>query len=170
MLYHDSYSVHQKAIEEREERLRRAGRTVPAYMQFMQNIKSIERSTGFTRMQRCRDALSSLDTTKWRRSYHQSLFHEDFLRACTRIFWKTEPDGQFARDHRYILEYNGWDHLDQEMLVSTPRRFGKTISISMFAAALMFSCPAVEISIYSTCEIFLLLSLQIESSLFLSVY
>ena len=31
-------------------------------------------------------------------------------------------------------------------------RFGKTISVSMFAAALMFSCAACEVSIYSTCK------------------
>jgi ubiquitin C-terminal hydrolase len=31
-------------------------------------------------------------------------------------------------------------------------RFGKTISVSMFAAALMFSCAGCEVSIYSTCK------------------
>ncbi len=31
-------------------------------------------------------------------------------------------------------------------------RFGKTISVSMFAAALLYSAPSVEISIYSTCK------------------
>lgn len=38
------------------------------------------------------------------------------------------------------------------MLISTPRRFGKTISVSMFAAAMLFAAPTVEISIYSTCK------------------
>lgn len=33
----------------------------------------------FLRMQSCRDALSKLDTLGWARSYHQRLFHEDFL-------------------------------------------------------------------------------------------
>jgi hypothetical protein len=31
-------------------------------------------------------------------------------------------------------------------------RFGKTISVSMFAAALMFACAGCEVSIYSTCK------------------
>ena len=31
-------------------------------------------------------------------------------------------------------------------------RFGKTISVSMFAAALLYSARGVEISIYSTCK------------------
>jgi len=47
---------------------------------------------------------------------------------------------------------NGWEHLAQEVLISTPRRFGKTISVSMFAAAMMWGAPSVEISIYSTCK------------------
>ena len=36
--------------------------------------------------------------------------------------------------------------------ISTPRRFGKTISVSQFAAAMLFAAPQVEISIYSTCK------------------
>ena len=42
--------------------------------------------------------------------------------------------------------------MPQEILVSTPRRFGKTISVSMFAAAMIFACPNMELSIYSTCK------------------
>ena len=33
-----------------------------------------------------------------------------------------------------------------------PFRFGKTISVSMFAAALIYSAKGVELSIYSTCK------------------
>jgi len=32
------------------------------------------------------------------------------------------------------------------------RRFGKTISVSMFAAAMLYSSPNLEMSIYSTCK------------------
>jgi hypothetical protein len=81
------------------------------------------------------------------------MFHDNFIRACARIFWKREPHGVFAKDHQRILEVNGWDHLSQEVLVSTPRRFGKTISVSMFAAAMLYSCPNLEMSIYSTCKV-----------------
>jgi len=35
--------------------------------------------TPFDRMQHCRDSLNYLDTCGWKRSYHQRLFHEDFL-------------------------------------------------------------------------------------------
>ena len=108
--------------------------------------------TPFDRMDDCRKALEHLDNCGWNRSFHQRLFHEDFLKACTRIFWKLEPEGSFAKDHQKVLIENNWEHLAQEVLISTPRRFGKTISVSMFAAAMLFSAPSVELSIYSTCK------------------
>ena len=79
-------------------------------------------SSGFDRMAKCRKALEALDGCGWQRSYHQRLFHDTFIRACSRVFWKTEKPGQFARDHQRILQFNGWEHLSQEILVSTPRR------------------------------------------------
>jgi len=107
---------------------------------------------GIFHMKRMREALAALDRAGWKRSYHQRQFHQDFLRACTRVFFKTEPPGSFERAHKRVLQLNGWDHLPQEILISTPRRFGKTISVSLFCAALLFACPAVECSIYSTCK------------------
>lgn len=119
---------------------------------------------GFERMRQCRLALDALDVAGWKRSYHQRLFHEAYIAACARPFWKLDPpgavcrghvyvrmfqlhrlkclfeSGSFARAHQKILDLNNWDNLAQEILISTPRRFGKTISVSMFAAALMFSC------------------------------
>lgn len=79
---------------------------------------------GFTRMQACRRALDSLDRRGWLRSFHQRMFHDCFIRACARIFWKNDAIGSFAKNHQRILEVNGWDHLSQEVLVSTPRRSG----------------------------------------------
>jgi len=121
-------------------------------MMHMQERTDKRKQTGFSRMQECRDALILLDDRGWKRSYHQRLFHDDFLKACTRIFWKLEAPGTFERQHCDILRRNNWEHLQQEILISTPRRFGKTISVSMFAAAMLFSAPNVEISIYSTCK------------------
>ena len=116
------------------------------------SIKSTTSVTPMDRMTHCRKALERLDVAGWKRSYHQRLFHDDFLKACTRTFWKTEPPGSFARDHGKVLEMNSWEHLAAEVLISTPRRFGKTISVSMFAAGIMFAAPSVELSIYSTCK------------------
>ena len=108
--------------------------------------------SGIQRIQNCRRALDALDRRGWNRSFHQRQFHEEYLKSCARIFFKRDPPGSFARYHNRVLEVNGWDSTPQEILVSTPRRFGKTISVSMFAAAMVFSCPNMELSIYSTCK------------------
>jgi hypothetical protein len=42
--------------------------------------------------------------------------------------------------------------LTQFLTVLILLRFGKTISVSMFAAAMLFSTPGLELSIYSTCK------------------
>jgi hypothetical protein len=89
---------------------------------FLHGFTTDKASNGFKRMQLCRDALEAIDRRGYQRSFHQRLFHDNFIRACARIFWKMEPPGTFARNHQKILEVNGWDNLSQEILVSTPRR------------------------------------------------
>ena len=91
-----------------------------------------------------REALEALDRQGWQRSFHQRLFHDYFIRACARIFWKTEPPGSFARDHQKILEMNGWDHLSQEILVSTPRRFGCLSFLCVDCTSIAFLAEASE--------------------------
>ena len=107
---------------------------------------------GFTRIERLRRGLVALDRGGWERSYHQRLFHESFLNAVVRILFKTDPPGFFSQSYPRLLEMNAWSSINQEILVSTPRRFGKTISVCLFVAALLYACPSLEISIYSTCK------------------
>lgn len=118
----------------------------------MRGYAQMYNMNGFRRMQLCRQALDALDRRGWSRSFHQRLFHEEYLKSCTRVFFKRDGPGAFSRAHNRILELNSWDSTPQEILVSTPRRFGKTISVSMFAAAMLFACPNMELSIYSTCK------------------
>ena len=152
MLYQKWYLAYETMINQRQNMQRRSTALISALDSFIQEQSQEERSSGFKRMEKCRQALEAIDRQGWKRSFHQRQFHEDFIRASARVFWRTEPAGQFERDHQYILEHNGWDSLHQEILVSTPRRFGKTISVSMFAAAMIYSAPKVEVSIYSTCK------------------
>jgi len=124
-----------------------------ALQRHMSSFKIVEQGmNGFKRMQQCRKALEALDRRGWDRSFHQRLFHEEYLKSCARIFFKRDGPGAFANAHNRLLEVNSWESTPQEILVSTPRRFGKTISVSMFAAAMMFACPSMELSIYSTCK------------------
>ena len=87
-------------------------------------------SNGFERMRQCRLALEALDVSGWKRSYHQRMFHDAYIAACARPFWKLDPPGAFARAHQKILDINNWDNLAQEILISTPRRFGNMIIVN----------------------------------------
>lgn len=146
--YHDIFLLHANIqnIEDKKNSVRFT-RAIDRY-----KTSVIAGKNGFDRLETCRRALNALDRQGWERSFHQRMFHDYFLRACAKIFWKTEKPGEFNRCHEKILENNGWDSLRQEVLVSTPRRFGKTISVSMFAAAMLYSAPKLEMSIYSTCK------------------
>ena len=147
---YEAYDAVQR--ERRAALLQRQRPRNPLQAYLAQNGGASGKKDGFARMQDCRRALEALDGLGWQRSFHQRLFHDNFIRSCTRVFFKTEPPGAFARAHQAVLDLNGWDTLAQEILISTPRRFGKTISVSMFAAALLYSAKSVELSIYSTCK------------------
>jgi hypothetical protein len=146
------YEAFDKVQGERARAEDEKGRPQNALQAFLQRNTAGGAKDGFARIQECRVALDTMDRMGWQRSFHQRMFHDNFIRACARIFFKTDGAGAFARAHQSILDLNGWDNLSQEVLISTPRRFGKTISVSMFAAALVFSARSVEISIYSTCK------------------
>ena len=151
-LLSEYFLSYDKVTQERNEEALRKGVRRTALENCMRITSKLE-CNGFQRIQKCRHGLEALDRRGWQRSFHQRMFHDNFIRSCARIFWKREPHGTFARDHQRILEVHGWDNLSQEVLVSTPRRFGKTISVSMFAAAMLYSCPNLEMSIYSTCKV-----------------
>jgi len=116
--YYNAYDemIQNKELEFLEQTTRRT--TLDKYI----SVSKGERFNGFQLMDKCRHALDAIDRRGWQRSFHQRMFHDNFIRACSRIFWKREADGSFAKNHQKILEINGWDHISQEILVSTPRR------------------------------------------------
>jgi hypothetical protein len=58
--------------------------------------------TPFERMQHCRDALEFLDTKGWNRSFHQRLFHEDFL-VCVCVGHKEKSEFGYYSGARSLL-------------------------------------------------------------------
>ena len=119
-----------------------------ALQAYLHSTKEAKTGSGFQRIQKCREALEALDRQGWQRSFHQRLFHDHFIRACARIFWKTEKPGSFARDHQKILEMNGWDHLSQEVLVSTPRRCLSLLCPVFLNACLAESLKLLPLGVY----------------------
>jgi hypothetical protein len=150
--WNSAYSDLAKKRNEEQLKKDQKRRKMSSLQRHLQMHRVDHKLDGFDRIERCREALCALDNSGWKRSFHQRAFHESYIRACARVFFKTDPPAHFEKNQQRLLELNNWAHISQEVLVSTPRRFGKTISISMFAAALIVSAPAIECSIYSTCK------------------
>lgn len=141
MVYEDVYdaynAIEKQLVEERKRQVQQASEEaneqrldeLPALQSMMmlmkqkrqRNESSVSSSIsagpatvdGFYRMNQCRKALDALDMAGWKRSYHQRMFHEAYLAACARPFWKLDPPGSFARAHQKILDVNGWESLAQ---------------------------------------------------------
>ena len=56
-----------------------AGDAVSSLLSAGSSSNSTSKVSPIARMQACRDALTRLDGLGWNRSFHQLLFHEDFL-------------------------------------------------------------------------------------------
>lgn len=77
---------------------------------------------GDSRLRTLRTLLSRVDANGFQRSRHQIQFHGAFFRACCRVLYRED----FAVKKASILEKNEWVSAPSEVLISTPRRFGKT--------------------------------------------
>jgi hypothetical protein len=69
------------------------------------------------------------------RSPSQKDFHLQFLYACLPHIYGTVD---FENHRERILKEHNLEDLDYEILVCTPRRWGKTVSVSMWCAALLY--------------------------------
>ena len=75
---------------------------------------------GDVHLRTVRALLTQIDRLGYERSLHQVEFHDSFLRACARIFYRTD----WLLKQPQILLNNGWKKSNSEVLISTPRRFG----------------------------------------------
>lgn len=83
---------------------------------------------------------------KYLRSKGQRTFHKAFIGACLRKIFGTDI---YRNLSRLLVEYD-LDELRSDVIICTPRRFGKTMSVALFVAAYILTQPDAEISIFST--------------------
>ncbi len=84
---------------------------------------------------------------KLQRSEMQIQMHHLFLKCCAHIIYGADT---VAKYQQIIKKKWGWDDLKQEHIIITPRRFGKSYGVAMFACALALCKPGIEITIFST--------------------
>ena len=85
---------------------------------------------GDRRLRTMRTLLAIVDDRGFERSSQQVEFHEAFINAASRILYRED----WALSKPDILKANGWDKSHSEVLISTPRRFGKTFRCARRAA------------------------------------
>ena len=91
--------------------------------------------------------MQRVDEKYMRRSLGQRDFHNHFLVACLP---HVVGESAWSKHRHYYLSLFDEDAYKAEVLVTTPRRFGKTTAVAMFVAALMCCCPRMWVSIFST--------------------
>jgi len=68
--------------------------------------------------------LAMIDDRGFARSPQQCQFHDAFIRASSRVIYRQD----WSKSKPMIMEHNDWKDCPSQILVSTPRRFGKTFS------------------------------------------
>ena len=101
-------------------------------------------SKGWRRLTTIRKALDNFKP--FQRTRMQKRFHNAFLQATAMHLFREDTDVDLAR----VMKLNKWQHLKQQCLCMTPRRFGKTMSVGMFCASYIYSVENCEVAIFST--------------------
>lgn len=89
--------------------------------------------------------LSRFEVDTRARSADQVRMHEFFLAACSRNIYGSAYDMHQLE----ILEYNHWETLTPYVAVSTPRRWGKSVALSLLIAAYMMNVPNCVLLIFA---------------------
>jgi len=88
----------------------------------------------------------NLDSFGVVRSKDQKRFHNEMIRAVLPQIYKTDLEANLER----LLSENSWVDIQQQLMIVTPRRWGKTWSVGMFVAAFADAVVGTEQSIFST--------------------
>ena len=129
-----------------------------------------DRWRGCTALRTLRTLLKKIDEKGFERSPHQLRFHSAFERCTARIIYRDS----WSTQRPQIMSHNGWVSDSSEVLISTPRRFGKTfrcgirtclrthrnpllfVSVSPRSIAIYIACMALsmraEIVVFSECH------------------
>ena len=91
--------------------------------------------------------LDVLDKMGVTRTPGQKRFHREFMNACLPHIYGSD---NFDNDRERILARYGFADVKFEVLVCCPRRWGKTYSVALFIAGLLWTVPDIWVSIFST--------------------
>lgn len=131
---------------ERYKRKKAASRILPREWFIDEDLRQNVSTSGSQRDLAIRKALNNMGL---KRSALQMRFHNMALQANARNIYGSD----FDKCQEEIFNKNGGNtEIRHEILVQTPRRFGKTTMVAMLAAALAVFVPGIRIGIFSTVQ------------------
>ena len=130
-----SESTGDKRKRERDEQERRIDDVAAAAVAELGAPLPSDEYEGDGHLRTLRKLLARIDARGYERSAQQLQFHASFEIATARILYKQD----WALKKPDIVRKHGWGESYSEVLISTPRRFGKTFSIAMFSACFALS-------------------------------
>jgi hypothetical protein len=117
---------------------------VPARRHISTQLRYIQqRAHGDVILNRLTQCLDEFDMMRFP---HQIEFHANFLETILPFIYGND----WRECRKRVLASLGLTKVRQECLVISPRRWGKTVSVAMFVAALLLCVPNVEVAIFST--------------------
>ncbi len=100
--------------------------------------------SGDQKMKALHRRLTELDV-HYPRSQQQREFHDAFIQACLPLIYGDDLSRYLVR----ILRSLNVDHLQSEVMICTPRRFGKTMGVVLYVVAFMLALSNAEVVVYS---------------------
>jgi hypothetical protein len=98
--------------------------------------------------ERLKSVFFLLNNMGYTRSPDQVIFHHAYIMACLPKIYKED----WARHSVRVMKMLRIKKLEQLVLVLTPRRIGKTVSVAMFVTSMILSVPGLTFAVFSTCQ------------------
>jgi len=105
-----------------------------------------QQNKGMRNLRNLIDCLSRLDKMGYARSRHQMEFHRQFIIANLKNIM---GEDLYPNLTQLIKEFT-IDDIKLDVIIDTPRRFGKTTAVALFVASFLYTQPGKKVSIYST--------------------
>jgi hypothetical protein len=106
--------------------------------------RDINICNGDERVRKMREQLDNFEG--YVRSPDQMKFHEAFIQASLPKIYRADWQDHAQR----VMEEHKLLKKQPEVMIMTPRRFGKTEAVSMFVASTLLNVPGIKIAIFST--------------------
>lgn len=140
-----SQLAHHAAAESRKQQAatENAWAFVTAEEKSLDPMRGHYRNSGDARVERMFRHLDAFGAT---RTATQKHFHFWFMQSLLPTIFGAEWDSAAVR----VLDSFGITQIRTEVMIMTPRRFGKTWSVAMFVVAALLNIPGIKIVIFST--------------------